>query len=129
MLRWGHFILFTLSMLEYWANSATDVPDKADEDAEANQDKDQHLENVKLIHRDGSRKLFARILATLSVFVYQGTVFYAQMQLANNLLEKIPGSSKYTMKSIKGNRMIWLVIETACFYLYMVAAMIYIFVR
>ena len=83
---------------------------------------------VEVIHRDGGCKLFARILATLSVFIYQGTVFYAQLSLANELLHKLPDNT-YRLNKIKGDRTIWLILETACFYLYMIAAMIYIFVR
>ena len=45
------------------------------------------IANDKLYHRDGSKKLFARVLATFAVFIYQGTVFYAQMVLADELLD------------------------------------------
>ena len=41
----------------------------------------------KLYHRDGNKKLFARILQTCAVFIYQGTIFYAQMVLTDELID------------------------------------------
>jgi len=38
-------------------------------------------------------------------------------------------SGEYQFKPITGNRMTWLMLETACFYTYMVAAMTYILIR
>ena len=83
---------------------------------------------TKIIHRDGSYKLFSRILASIQVFVYQGAVFFAQMTLANQFF--IPNTTGgYDIGSLQGNRMTWLMIETACFYMYMFAAVVYILTR
>ena len=41
----------------------------------------------KLYHRDGHKKLFARILQTVAVFTYQGTIFYAMMILTDELID------------------------------------------
>mmetsp|Transcript_14310 Transcript_14310/g.18040 ORF Transcript_14310/g.18040 Transcript_14310/m.18040 type:complete len:93 (+) Transcript_14310:372-650(+) len=38
-------------------------------------------------------------------------------------------SGEYQFKPITGNRMTWLMLETACFYTYMVAAITYILIR
>lgn len=75
MLRWAHFILFTLAMLEQLMNRNSDIPDT---EIEPTLDESQRrVAELKVEHRDSSRKLFARILGTISVFVYQGTVFFA----------------------------------------------------
>ena len=59
--------------------------------------------------------------------MYQGTVFYAQMVLVEELIdcsaEKVGG--KCTMRGVFGNRMTWLVIETSAFYFYALATVIF----
>lgn len=87
MLRWGHFILFTLSMIEGWISLPSAINEESVADTEAVADEDKKLATVKVIHRDGHKKLIARILATISVFIYQGNVFYAQLVLAKGLLK------------------------------------------
>ena len=39
------------------------------------------------------------------------------------------GNGVYDLRPIRGGFMIWLILETACFYLYMISNMIYILVR
>lgn len=81
MLRWSHFILFTLAMIESYCNMPSKFTDQASEfDTEqsaADSEQEKFKEQMKLYHRDGSWKLFSRILSSISVFVYQGAVFNA----------------------------------------------------
>jgi len=37
----------------------------------------QEMKRIRVSHRDGSWKIFGRLCNTMSVFFYQGTVFYA----------------------------------------------------
>jgi len=82
-LRWAHFVLFTLSLIEAYCNRPSAVPEKK---TESETQEELEIEQLKIYHRDGSWKLFARICSTISVFAYQGTVFYAQLCLASHLL-------------------------------------------
>ena len=82
------------------------------------------MDHLKMTHRDGSCKLLARILSTISVFVYQGAVFFAQMTLADALVDCSGGTC--VVHPVQGNSMVWLMIETACFYLYVMATVIFI---
>jgi len=50
------------------------------------------------------------------------------MTLANTLFIKRQDGSYY-VGSVQGNKMSWLVIETGAFYMYMLAAVIYILIR
>ena len=83
------------------------------------------MDQLKIANRDGSWKLFSRICNTLSVFIYQGTVFFAQMTLADQIFN-CESDGSCTIESVKGNRMVWLLIETGCFYIYVFAAVAYI---
>ena len=129
VLRWGHFILFSLAAIEAYANSPSDIPDMEKKDEEELDAEATELEKYKIYHRDGSWKLFSRVCGTISVFVYQGAVFYAQKVLADELVEcgtnanGIYGCQWYP---VVGNRQVWLIIETCCFYLYVLAAVAYI---
>ena len=85
ILRWGHFLLFTLAAVEFWCNRPSAIDKLEDDDNEAQVVEDS-FGFLKVVHRDGSWKLFARVCATLSVFAYQGSVFFAQLVLANELM-------------------------------------------
>ena len=80
---------------------------------------------MRIANRDGSWKLFSRICNTLSVFIYQGTVFYAQLVLADAVFSCDDNGSCVVMP-LQGNKMVWLLIETCCFYTYVFAAVAYI---
>ena len=80
-LRWAHFFLFTLALAEAYLNRPSPVPPTIDEEDE------DGLAKYRVIHRDGGYKLLSRIFGCISVFVYQGTVFYAQMVLAEELVD------------------------------------------
>ena len=75
MLRWAHFWLFMLAILEEWLQMPSPTPPKSS--VEYNDSKQQEMDKMKVHHRDGGFKLFSRVCATVSVFVYQGAVFFA----------------------------------------------------
>jgi len=83
----------------------------------------------ELLHRDDAKEVFASTLSIISVFTYQGIMFYCQMVLSNEIIVKDPVTNVITFKPIEGNQMIWLVIVTACFYSYMLSNMTYIMIR
>ena len=128
LLRWGHFFLFTLALiqgfLDNWKSPIKKVENPDDEDSVA----EEVNMLLRVVHRDGTKKLFARVLATVSVFGYQGIVFYAQLALANGLID-CSGKTTIgtcTFSHIQGNRELWIMIDTLCFYCYMLANVIYI---
>ena len=84
LLRWAHFVIFTLAILQMVLNWASPIESKVKkiEQAADVEEQDKRLLTMKVVHRDGGKKLMSRIFATISVFAYQGTVFYAQMVLA-----------------------------------------------
>ena len=127
MLRWAHFILFVLAIFSAMLEKPSKIP-APDADTEKGADEDEDRTRLKIYHRDGSKKLFSRILSTISVFIYQGSVFYAQMVLANQLID-CDTSGSCVIKDLKGNRMHWLVLETCCFYLYVLSTTGYIIWR
>ena len=131
VLRWGHFILFTLAIIEAFANNPSDIPSLEESADKEKNEEDEELTKYKIYHRDGSWKLLSRILATISVFVYQGAVFYAQKVLADEIVTcgyEDGSADEYFCKyePLRGNNQVWLVIETLCFYLYVLAAVAYI---
>ena len=69
--------------------------------------------------------IFSRFCNTVSVYLYQATVFYAQMVLVEELVD-CSDPERCTFRGVYGNRMTWLVIETSAFYLYALATVIYI---
>ena len=88
LLRWGHLILVVLSILEKILTRPSAIPPKKEEELEAPlTPEDKEMVDNKLYHRDGHKKLFARILQTIAVFTYQGTIFYAMMILTDELID------------------------------------------
>ena len=88
LLRWGHFILVVFSLIEIVLTRPSAIPPKSEAEIEAPPtEEEKEMANDKLYHRDGSKKLFARILETCAVFIYQGAIFYAQMVLADELID------------------------------------------
>ena len=47
-------------------------------------DKEDKHHLSKILHRDSKYRTFSRFLDTISVFLYQGSVFYAQLTLATS---------------------------------------------
>ena len=149
MLRWGHFLLFALAMIQYLVSRDSPIgtlPEKeqvepladgenssdrkalkelAEREAQAQMAYERDM--LKIQHRDGDWKLFSRICATISVFAYQGTVFYAQLVLGHSLIDC--SGTGCILIPLTGHRTTWLVIETACFYTYMISTMAYIVSR
>ena len=73
LLRWAHFILIILAAIQSFVNKPSKIPDVDDGPLDENDDEakeNRELEKTKIIHRDGSYKLFSRILASLQVFIY-----------------------------------------------------------
>ena len=86
VLRWAHLTLIILAACQSALNRPSKIPEIEDNFGEDEDgEKERVLAKTKVIHRDGSYKLFSRVLASVQVFVYQGAVFYAQMTLANAL--------------------------------------------
>ena len=125
LLRWGHFALFMLAIFEAIASRPSPIPETKSADIENKDEAQVARDSQKIANRDGSWKLFSRICNTLSVFIYQGTVFFAQMTLAENIFN-CANDGSCTIEPIMGNRMAWLMIETCCFYTYVFAAVAYI---
>lgn len=112
-------------MIEVLVSHPSKIPERSEDEETKEEDE---IARLKIQHRDGTWKLFARILATLSVFGYQGTVFYAQLVLGHDLLLQ-DAHGHYTLQPIVGNETMWLILEAACFYLYVIAAMVFIFTK
>ena len=88
LLRWGHLILVVLSILEKILTRPSTIPPKKENDSEAPlTPEEREMADNKLYHRDGGKKLFARILQTIAVFTYQGTIFFAMMTLTDELID------------------------------------------
>ena len=68
MLQWGHFLLFTFATIEYICERPSKIPE------EQNDEDDKKLALVKVINRDGTQNLTARIFSSISMFIYQGIV-------------------------------------------------------
>lgn len=123
-LRWGHFLVFTMAIVQGLVTRPSPVPTTPSEVSENS--REQEIQRIKIAHRDGTGKIFARLCNTLSMMIYQGTVFYAQMVLVDELID-CSGSGKSegsqcVMRGVYGNRMTWLVIETSVFYLYVLGS-------
>lgn len=70
--------------------------------------------------------MFARALNIISVFLYQGSILYAQQVLYNNLYFCPGGGAKCSFHDIHDTDAIWLVLEVFCFYLYILSTVFYI---
>ena len=92
-------------------------------------DNEKYQTERELEHRDDAKDVAASTLAIISVFMYQGIMFYSQMVLSNYIFEFDSVTKTYKTQPIKGNQMTWLVIVTGCFYTYMLSAMTYILIR
>ena len=103
------------------------MPPSNDPDATDKKDPLQAFkEKAQVEHRDGGWRVFSRILFTIAVFLYQGTVFLAQKVLFEELVLCPADGGQCRFGIIRGSQTIWLVIETATFYLYMLATVVYI---
>lgn len=133
VLRWGHFVQIVLALVEAYANSSSEfvepkqlLPEDGEEPNELRER--QELENMKVVNRDGSWRLLSRFCSTISVFAYQGSVFYAQFVLSNFIFYKTAGGD-VDLHEIEGARTAWLLLETVAFYLYVLSTVFYIMWR
>ena len=106
-------------MFEIYAKRASPVPEQNENVVDENQEARERAA-IKYEHRDGAWKLFSRICSTTSVFCYQAAIFYAQLILAQYLIT-CDARGACIMNPVFGNRTTLLVMETACFYLYVLA--------
>lgn len=81
LLRWAHFLLFMLALCSIYASWDSDIP-IADLSDKATRE-EREIENMRIRHRDSVWKLFGRVCDTISVFMYQGAIFYVQMTVYN----------------------------------------------
>lgn len=81
ILRWSHFLLFTLAMCSIFATKDSEIP-LAEAD-EKSTEQEVLREKMEILHRDSVWKLFGRVCDTISVFCYQGAIFYVQMSVYN----------------------------------------------
>ena len=79
ILRWAHFLLFSLAMLNIFLTKDSEIPAKTTDDNSTVEE--QEREQMEITHRDSVWKLFGRICDTISVFCYQGAIFFVQMSV------------------------------------------------
>jgi len=76
MLRWAHFLLILLSAGQAILSRSSKIDEEGVQDRINNNDSDD-LTIMKLVYRDNTKRLFGKILGTVTIWVYQTTVFYA----------------------------------------------------
>ena len=96
-----------LHLFQKFAKTKSAIPDKTTKfvTEDGNQSLEKFKEWAKVYHRDGSWLLSVRVLNTISVFIYQGTVFYAQQALFETLVickEGEDNSSFCNLAEIRG---------------------------
>lgn len=74
ILRWSHFLLFSLALCSIYATKDSEIP-PAEAD-EKSTEEEVVREQMEIHHRDSVWKLFGRVCDTISVFCYQGAIFY-----------------------------------------------------
>ena len=74
VLRWSHCLLFSLACVSTWAKMDSDLDEK-DQSIKMSME-DVAFEKAKSRHRDGVFKLAGRVFDTISVFTYQGAIFF-----------------------------------------------------
>ena len=119
LLRYAHAVIIFSTVIEYFLSQPSAIHNKA------------HTKVRDIKHRDSHKVAFASTLDIMSVFMYQGIMFYCQMVLSEEIWVKVDDgvSVHYSLHAIDSNRMTWLLIEAACFYCYMLSAMTYILYR
>ena len=81
---------------------------------------------MEIEHRDSVWKLFGRVCDTISVFCYQGAIFYVQMSVFKEQFSCDSSGTNCSLDPPQSVIMAWLYIEMNCFYLYMFSAILYI---
>ena len=74
VLRWAHCLLFSLAIVSEWAKMDSDLDEK-DQSVKISVE-EVAFEKAKSRHRDGVYKLASRVFDTISVFTYQGAIFF-----------------------------------------------------
>lgn len=116
LLRYAHAILIIATVIDYFLRQPSEIHTKAN----------TAVRDIK--HRDSHKIAFASTLEILTVFTYQGIMFYCQMVLSEEIWVKVNdgANTHYSLQAMDSNRMTWLLIEAACFYCYMLSAMTYL---
>ena len=74
ILRWAHFLLFTLALFSIYSTKDSAIPESDLNEFSTHDEK--VIESMRVRHRDSVWKLFGRVCDTISVFCYQGAIFY-----------------------------------------------------
>ena len=125
MLRWSHFTLFSLALFSFFGNIDSKIkPIDENNDGKIDEYEIASAE-LRRRHRDSVWKLMSRILDTISVFLYQGAVFYVQLNVYKNQ-QKCTADGDCRLEPPKNSYMIWLYIEMYCFYFYLLSSVVFI---
>ena len=126
MLRWSHFALFSLALFSFLGNIDSEIkPIDENKDGKIDQYEIASAE-LRRRNRDSVWKIMSRILDTISVFLYQGAVFYVQLNVYKNQQNCDPVTGDCRLEPPKNAYMIWLYIEMYCFYFYLLSSVFYI---
>ena len=128
LLRWVHLIVFVISIVSGWADRPSNLP------IDANLEEDGQAKDSinRVLHRDSKWRTFSRFCDCISVFLYQGSVFFAQWTLATSEQCTAIGDRNDTSADnwdcdhLVGAEALWIIIETISFYIYMGAAVWFI---
>mmetsp|Transcript_9656 Transcript_9656/g.11887 ORF Transcript_9656/g.11887 Transcript_9656/m.11887 type:complete len:268 (-) Transcript_9656:1415-2218(-) len=124
VLRWGHFGILFLSIISgYCAIDSSINPEDENKNGKIDYEEVASAE-LRRRHRDSIWKISARVFDTISVFFYQGAVFYVQLNVYENQSICKP-SGRCFLDAPKNSYMIWLYIEIYCFYGYLASAIFY----
>ena len=133
VLRWVHLTVFFISIISGWADRPSNLQDdvKTHEEDEAGKVEKPKNEINKILHRDSRWRTFSRFLDTVSVFLYQGSVFFAQWTLATSeqcvkIGDDVNSPDSWDCNHLVGAEALWIIIETISFYIYMGAAVWFI---
>ena len=120
VLRWSHCLLFSLAMFSAYANIDSEISTEI----EAKTKEEREKEILERRHRDSVWKLAARLADTISVFMYQGAVFYVQLNVYNN--QSVCDQNGCYLRAPTNSVMVWVYIEVFMFYLYMLSSVVFI---
>ena len=121
LLRWVHFAVFFISILSGWADTPSQLLTE-----NYNKGEDEKRKLNEILHRDSKWRTFSKFLDTLSLFMYQGSVFFAQWTLVTSEQCIKVDANNWDCNHLVGAEATWIVIETISFYAYMMAASVYI---
>ena len=101
MLRWAHFVLFSLAIINSILSYPSYIPEEALE-TQSSEENDADRKLLEVEHRDGNWRMLTRIIDTMSMLIYQGVVFYAQLVLAAEIIT-CDDEGNCALQRVKGN--------------------------